>query len=124
MPRRKKNAAASPAQAGGNGRTGSGRINKMDCVRKALASLGNDAKPKAIKDFLDREFGLQMNTKMISTYKGSIAKNAARQSGVLRAPAARSVAAGGLGVEDVRAVKRLADQLGADRVRELLDVLY
>src|SRR5262249_33606699 len=115
-----------------------GRVNKMDCVRQALTELGNDAQPKDIQDFLKRKFDLDMNTKMISTYKGSILRGAAKTGGAVRQSAARvsSRAAapkespkaggrsGGISVEDIRAVKELADRLGPGKVRALMDVLY
>jgi hypothetical protein len=133
MPRGKKKAGnggdASSAQAG-NGQTSGGRVNKMACVRQALHSLGNDARPKDIQDFLQREFQLHMDTKMISTYKGSILKAASR-SRLMRAPAARARAAaaapnrgGDITVEDIRAVKELGDRIGVEKVRAIMDVLY
>jgi hypothetical protein len=102
-------------------------------MRQALAVLGGDAKPKELQQYLDRTFNLKMNTKMISTYKGTLSKSAARQSAVMRSPAARP-GASALGgphvgnvshiVEEVRAVKELGDRLGAEKVKALLDVLY
>ena len=59
---------------------------------RALGELGNDAQAKAIQDFLKRRFDLDMTTKHISTYKGSILKEAARKSGVIRQPAATAPA--------------------------------
>jgi hypothetical protein len=137
MPKGKKKTGASQAA---NGRTSSGRINKMECMRLALADRGEDAKPKELQDYLWKEFGVDMNAKMISTYKGTVLKKATRKSGVMRSPVVAVVepvvvaapaapaftrsSGGSLGVEDVRAVKTLADQLGPDNVRDLLDVLY
>jgi len=76
------------------GRKKGKRVNKLQCVREAIAELGNDAQPKDIQDFLKRRFNLDMNTKFISTYKGTILRSAARESGVIREPAA--AAAGGV----------------------------
>lgn len=108
------------------------RINKMQCVRDALGEIGNDAQPKDIQDFLKRRFDLDMNTKMISTYKGSILKGKSGKSGVIRQPAARVArespkverANGGISVEEIRDVKGLADRLGAEKVRAIMGVLY
>ncbi len=75
-------------KAGTNGRTSAGRINKMACMRDVMAELGDDAKPLAIQSALKDRFGLEMNTKMISTYKGHVLRKAAGQSAVLRSPVA------------------------------------
>jgi hypothetical protein len=39
-------------------------------------------------------------------------------------PARKEAASGGVSIEDVRAVKELADRLGPAKVRALIDVLY
>ena len=77
--------AAAPGPGEGRG------INKMACVRQALAELGNEAKPKDIQDFLRREFQLAMDTKMISTYKGSLLKKAGGEGRSVRPPTGRVV---------------------------------
>ena len=132
MPRgRPKKQPEAQDQANGAARTRAGRINKMQCVRDALDEMGNDAQPKDIQGFLKRRFGLDMDTKFISTYKGTILKEAARKSGVTRRPAAVAASSapkvargnGGISVEDIRTVKGLVDRLGADGVRELAEVL-
>jgi len=122
------------------GRKKGKRVNKLQCVREAIAELGNDAQPKDIQDFLKRRFNLDMNTKFISTYKGTILRSAARESGVIREPAAAvppaesvavppresvAVAArnGGLSVEDIRVIKELVDRIGAGPLKELAEVL-
>jgi hypothetical protein len=133
MPRpKKKQAGDASSQGGGNGQTSGGKVNKMECVRQALSRLGNDAKPKDIQDFLQREFALPMDTKMISTYKGSILKGKSGQSRLMRSPAVRAAApgrqaasaGGGIAIEDFRAVKELGDRIGAAKVREIIGVLY
>lgn len=131
-------ATTGPGQENGAGETKGGRINKMDCVRQALAELGDNAQPKDIQDFLLRKFDLDMNSKMVSTYKGTILKNPARKSGIIRRPAARVSSPapappkaspkvggtnGGISVEDIRALKELPGRIGADNVRELAEVL-
>lgn len=119
-------------------------INKMDCVRQTLAELGNDAQPKDIQDHLKKKFDLDMDTKMISTYKSSILRDAAKKSGIIRQPAAPAPEPtpapsktpappkasprvggtnGGISVEDIRAVKGLVEKLGAEAVKELAEVL-
>ena len=135
--------AATQEQANGTAKPTGGKrakgINKMQCVREALGELGNEAQPKDIQDFLKRKFRLDMTTQYISTYKSGVLKEAVRKSGIIRLPAATPptpapalskasspVAAmnGGISVEDIRDVKGLADRLGVDKVRALIDVLY
>jgi hypothetical protein len=120
--------AAKPA-----GRKKGKGVNKMQRVREALAELGNDAQPKDIQDLLKRKFNLEMNTKFISTYKGSILREAAKKGGPVRQAAAKAPAPktsikvagknGGISVEDIRAVKGLVDKIGAEAVKGLADVL-
>jgi hypothetical protein len=137
MPKRKNTVAEAQdstntiqTQRGGNGRRGRRGINKMECVRQALADLGKDATPKQIGKFLKSRYKVEMNPKMISTYKGSILRKEARQSGLMSSPAAwapapvRRPSGADETVEEVRAVKNLGDRLGPDKVRALLDVLY
>ena len=132
MPRgRPKKQPDTQSQGNGAGTTRGGRINKMQCVRDALDELGNDAQPKDIQGFLKRKFDLDMDTKFISTYKGTILRGTAKKSGGVRRPAAVAAsnapkaarANGGISFEDIRAVKALVDRLGADSVRQLAEVL-
>jgi hypothetical protein len=118
------------AQAAANGRANGSRLNKMECVRQALAELGDGAKGKDIQGLLKRRFGLDMNSNMISAYRGSIVKKAAGQSGLIPRPgngATTTVkkaqpAEGGISLEDLRAIKELADRLGVEQVRALAGV--
>src|SRR5436190_20377771 len=50
----------------------SGKVNKMEAVRRALAELGPDAKPKQIQTYVKDEFKVDMTTDHISTYKRDI----------------------------------------------------
>jgi hypothetical protein len=139
MPRKKMSSSSSePAAAeGGNGRTKGGRINKMECVRQALRDKGKNAKPKEIHDYLLETFGLDMNTKMISTYKGSVLKKGGHKGGRKRRAAPAPVTpvvvlsspqpilpAATVNKEDVRALMELADRMGPAEIREWLDALY
>lgn len=110
----------------------SGGITKWDAVEQALAGLGNDAMPVAIQDYVKSTFGLDMNTGLISNYKSNILKKggarkagAGKKNGRVAATTATtgSAAGAGISVEDIRAVKELVDRMGADRLRELAQVL-
>jgi hypothetical protein len=99
-------------------------ISKMEGVRRALRALGRDAAPKDIQEYLRNEFAIDMDTTMISNYKSSLKSSG--KSAIIRKPGVRmSIArpAGGITVEDIRAVKAVVQKLGASKVRQLADVL-
>jgi hypothetical protein len=133
MPRTNtKSEAATPPDEGQSERRRPGRKkkvkNKTEAVRIALQKLGSDAMPLQIQAYLKDEFGLPISADMASTYKGNLLKKAAGQSQVVRRPRAepRTRANGtqdGFSIEDVQSVKALAERIGPDQVRQLLDVL-
>jgi hypothetical protein len=106
-------------------------ITKMEGVRRSLSHLGNDAMPLEIQKYLKSEFGIDMDTSMISNYKSAV--KTAGKSAVIRRPAAATVApvaaaatssdAGGITLEEIRAVKAVVDKFGADKVLKLAGVL-
>jgi len=120
----------------------SGKVNKMEGVRRALAELGSDAKPKDIQEYVKKNFKIDMSTDHISTYKGDIQRKAREAAGqghvkagpgrkrkVAATPAAVLSAVGnanGAGVwssEDIVAVRALLKRLGgADQVHALIDL--
>jgi hypothetical protein len=108
------------------------QISRMDAVQKALAKLGNDAKPTEIKEFVQTKFGIAIETSTISNYKGDILKKAAGKSSVLRQPADSSVSRtpaslaaspSGISTSDMRTMKELLDRIGAEDAREMIDIL-
>lgn len=102
-------------------------MSKMDAVRDALHKHGDDTKPMEIKDYIKKSFNITMDPSVISSYKTSILSKE-RKRGV-RSAAGRPVAAIRSGnshhisIEDIRAVKDLADRIGIDRLRQLAEVL-
>lgn len=95
----------------------------MDGVRKALAKLGDGAKPLAIQEFVKKKFDLDMETAVISSYKTSITKKEAGKSAIIRRPVAAPAAVGGISLDDIKAVKDLAERIGADNLQQLATVL-
>jgi hypothetical protein len=126
-PKKQAGAQGAPnaAQASANG------VNRMECVRRALHYLGPDASPKQLRAYIRREFHLRMDQKMLSSYKGSILRKAAGQSGLISRQgngAATPVrgagpADGSISLDDLRAIKELAGRLGAEQLRGLAGVL-
>lgn len=103
-------------------------ISKADAVRAALAKLGRNAKPAPIQKFVADGYGIDMKLNAISAYKTMLKKSKKRRG--RPAAAARSASttparnlSTGVSLADVRAVKQLADRLGARTLFELAQVL-
>jgi hypothetical protein len=109
-------------------------MSKMEAVRRILTESGNDAMPLDIQAQLKKKFGIKMEATTISNYKGIIIRGGApkkigRPKGTKlgRPPGGPSVAkasgTANISIEDIRAVKALAERLGADKLRQLTEVL-
>ncbi len=91
---------------------------KMDCVRQAMAKLGFDAGRAEIQSFVKKQFGIEMNLDVVSSYKADIARKAAKAKAAMAkkpetraaAPAAKTAVASKLPakVEPAQAVKKPA----------------
>jgi hypothetical protein len=123
MPRGRPKQNAATAQGGGSAPKRAGRVNKMECVRLAIGTLGKHATPKQLQAHLDEKYGVKMDTKMLSTYKGSILKAARKHGGTRRAGVSPAATNGGVSVEDIRAIKALVDRIGRESLRQLAEVL-
>lgn len=53
-------------------------MNKMDCVKKALETLGYEARPVDIRDHIKKNFNVEMTTDHISANKSTILKKRAK----------------------------------------------
>src|SRR5262245_2603303 len=101
------------------------KISKLEAVRQAISALGRDAKPLRIQEFVKSNFHLDVNSQLISNYKPIVAKQLARRGGRRgrKAGAAAPAALSGISLADIRAVKAVVDHVGADKVRQLAEVL-
>ena len=103
--------------------------NKVEFVKEALAYLGEDAMPLTIQKAVKDKHGVELPTSLISNYKHYIAGKKkgkrGRKPGPKPAAAAPAVnaKAGGISLDDIRAVKELADRMGAEKVKQLAQVL-
>jgi hypothetical protein len=99
--------------------------NKMEGVRRALGELGKDATTNEIQGFLQDRFGIEMSTKMVSSYKSALLrKDRASQPGGRKPREAApqpAPARGEVSLKDIRTLKEIADRLGARQFRELVD---
>lgn len=110
-----------------------GGVNKMEAVRQILAKHGKDTKPGQIVELAKSEHGAELSYDMASTYKSAVLRKAGggkkrgrkpgRKPGVPVASSQNGSQVAGISLEDIRAVKILADRLGADKVRQLAEVL-
>jgi hypothetical protein len=105
-------------------------ISKMEAVRQALAKHGKDTKPGDLLNHLKADFGITMSYDMASTYKSAaLKKKKGKKRGpkpataVAAVPTANGQTGGGISLEDITAVKALADRLGAEKVWQLAKVL-
>jgi hypothetical protein len=99
-------------------------ITKTEAVKRALVELGQDAKPLELQKHIKTQFGIHMEPQHISNYKSSF--KSAGKSALIRKPASRrapAAAGGGISLEDIRAVKQVVEKIGADKVRQLAEVL-
>jgi hypothetical protein len=110
------------------------KISKAEAVRRSLADLGPDAKPKDIQADIKKRFRIKMTTDHISTSKGDairkglVGEPTAEKKRPGRKPKSETAdAANGKGaaieVEDIVAVKTLVQKLGAESLRSLIDAL-
>jgi hypothetical protein len=97
-------------------------ISKFEAVRRALSELGIDAKPLEIKDYIKKQFDIAMDTQNISNYKSAL-KTKSRRGPKRRAGSTPLTAAGGFTLQDIQAVKEMADRIGPEKVRQLAEVL-
>jgi hypothetical protein len=117
MPRGRK---AAPGNSG---------VNKIDAVRGALAELGKDAMPADIQKAVKDKHGMELPTSLISNYKSYLHGKGKKKTGRKPGPKPAATApvananADSISLDDIRAVKALADKLGAEKVQQLARVL-
>jgi hypothetical protein len=97
-------------------------------VWRALSEMGKDAKPLQMKEYIKSRLGVEMSADHISTYKSSLLKAGLGKKKHGPKPKTATAATwtttqGGINLEDIRAVKELADRIDADKVRQLAEVL-
>jgi hypothetical protein len=100
-------------------------ISKLEGVRRALGELGWQAGNGEIQSFLKSRFAIRMDTTLISNYKSMI-KAQGNKSAMIRQPSRPAPGLsvpGGITLDDIRAVKEVVDKVGADKVRQLTEVL-
>jgi hypothetical protein len=118
------------------------KITKQEAVRRALAHLGNDAKPTQMQGWIKEQLGIEMSTNHVSTAKGSILKAAGKggsakkklgrppsiQKTEPQAPAEKPAAKqppaatkSGIPLNDILYVKQLVGRFGPGQLHTLID---
>ena len=114
--------------------------NKMDAVRRAMGTLGRNAKPAAIRDHAKNQFGMDLSADLISTYKGEInrkKKGKSKKKGAKKSQAPTAAAApakqaprsparsagAAISLEDMRLVKDLVARVGVDSLKGVIELL-
>ena len=102
-------------------------MTKVEAVRQALTKLGNEAMPTAIQTFIKDSFSIEMSKDHISVCKGKILRmkpaKGRKTTAVAASPAPKRTGANGIVVEDILALKELADRVGPDQLLGLIDAL-
>jgi len=111
------------------------KISKMEAMRRAIGEKGAEAKPLDLQPYLKSKFGIEMNTDLISNYKGLVLKELAEKGAVTApskaqvkpaatpAPKAQAKLASGFSLDELEAVKALSDKIGAEKVKQLAHAL-
>jgi hypothetical protein len=107
--------------------------NKLEGVRRAVAYLGKNATPADILVFIKDRFSIDMTSKMVSSYKSLVLKQAKAKRLAARKPREEApppppppppLAKGDVSLRDIRVLKEVGDRLGPKQFRELIDLLY
>jgi len=122
-----------------------GGINKMEAVRQVIKTHGKELTPAEIVKFVKEEHGATISVDTASNYKSAALKQLGLRGKAKRGPkpgwktaaaasngevttahvatTASRTSGGGITLEDIAAVKKLVDQIGAEKVKQLAQVL-
>lgn len=119
-----------------------GKVNKLEAVRQVIKTHGKDIMPTEIVKFVKEEHGADIGIDVASNYKSTALKQLGlkgkgkrkgkqgpkpgwklAQAAANGATAVTPIPSGGITLEDISAVKKLVDQLGAEKVKQLAQVL-
>jgi hypothetical protein len=105
----------------------------MEAVRRAMESLGYDASPVEIQKYVKDNFGQEMHTNMVSSYKSTLRNKAGMKSrrrkkrgrprkegaAVANTPSYHDA----VPWKDLRTIKDIAGRIGKRGLRELVELL-
>ena len=104
---------------------------KLGLVREAIGTLGNDALPKAIQEEVKSKHRKNLDLNLISNYKNIVLKKGGKaepkattgKKKMGRPKKTVSNGKGGITLDEIKAVKALAERLGAEKLKQLAEVL-
>jgi hypothetical protein len=104
-------------------------MTKAEAVRRAVAELGRDAERTELQGHIKTKYGIEMSLNHISVEKRKALKKPAAAKRPAQVSAARTAepkpAANrhAVSLNDIAATKSLVERVGADSLKELIDVL-
>jgi len=98
------------------GKSEAGQVTQKAMVQAAINSLGWDAKPQPMQEFIKKEFNKDLAANIISNYKSVLKREGGKSTGAKRGRK------GGAQFADLEAVRGLVSRLGAEQVKKLVDV--
>lgn len=119
---------ATPSVSGGsagNGEPARARIKKIDMVHQAMKE-GGKRKPTEIRDWIKEKYDETITTNYVSALKSTLQKHGAKKARRIAAEedsSARRNGSDSLTVDEIRIVKEFMERIGADKFRELVDLL-
>jgi hypothetical protein len=102
-------------------KTGEKKVSQKAMVMAALEKFGWEAKPGDMQGFIKETYGSELPPNIISNYKSQIKREGGKTRG--RTRRGGGGAGAGLDMQDFKAVADLVRKLGAERVREMVDVI-
>jgi hypothetical protein len=100
--------------------TGEKKVSQKAMVQAALEHCGWEAKPSVMQGYIKDTFdGTELAPNIISNYKSQL-KREGRLPGGTRT---RKTGGSSLQVDDFKMIRTLVSRLGADQVKELVDVV-
>jgi hypothetical protein len=105
-------------------------VSKLDAMRQAVAKLGKDAPLADLLKTIKQDFGITLDRSLAYNYKSLVSSKPATGKRKGRKPGRKPAAVAadgrktaGITIDDIQAVKALADRIGAGKVSQLAKVL-
>ena len=99
---------------------GEKKTSQKKMVQAALDHCGPNAKPGEMQDYIKTAFNTELAPNIISNYKSQIKREGRISGGGGGFPTRRGIS---LQMDDVKAIRSLVTRLGAEQVKELVDVV-
>jgi hypothetical protein len=108
-------------------------LNKIGAVRRILKEIGTATTPQELADAVLERFGIEISPKAASSYRAIIMRGGKRKAPKkvkVKPPAPVATAAvsksppASITLDDIQAVKQLADRLGVKKMLRLVGILY